>query len=260
MPSLRTGLVSVTFRPLKPAEIIDLTRQAGLQCIEWGGDAHVPPGEPGLAGEVAAQTRAAGLEVASYGSYLMLGLGQDFRPVLETAIALRAPVIRLWAGKTSSADVPPEARAAMAAELHRHAAAAAAYGIVLSLEHHEGTLADNAVTAASLIDAAGPPAVRTHWQPLTGHDEAWQFASFQRLRPRVALLHVFARNPSTKAWLPLSEGRQFWEKLLGDARSAPLAPSALIEFVKDGTPERFLQDAQVLRDMIGGATCPYDAQ
>ena len=247
---MKTGVVSVTFRPLKPAEIIALTKQAGLQSIEWGGDVHVPPGETGLAREVAAQTRSAGLEVAGYGSYFMLGSGGEFGPVIETAIALQAPVIRLWAGKIASADILPEARAAMAAELHGCAVAAAGRGITLSLEHHQGTAADHAGSAANLIDAAGLPAVRTHWQPLTQHDDTWQFRSFERLRDHVLHLHVFWRNASTNAWLPLSEGRSFWEKLLAEARTAPHAGAALIEFVKDGTPEQFLADAQVLRKMV----------
>ena len=40
-----TGLLSVTFRNLPFEQIIDLTVQAGLDGIEWGGDVHVPPGE-----------------------------------------------------------------------------------------------------------------------------------------------------------------------------------------------------------------------
>ena len=250
MKTLQTGLVSVTFRPLPPAAVIDLTRQAGLQAIEWGGDVHVAPGELALAREVGAQTRAAGLAVASYGSYLMLGRGEAFGPVLATAVALQAPSIRLWAGKISSADISAMGRAAMVEELHRAAVAAAAHGVVLSLEHHEGTVADNPESAANLIEAAGLPAVRTHWQPLVAPDEAGQFRSFQRLREHVLHLHVFWRDAATNAWLPLSEGRSFWGKLFREARAAPHVQTALIEFVKDGKPEQLLADALVLREMM----------
>ena len=31
------GLVSITFRPLSPREIVDLVAEAGLKAIEWGG-------------------------------------------------------------------------------------------------------------------------------------------------------------------------------------------------------------------------------
>ena len=40
-----TGLTSVTFRKLDPLQVIQLTKSAGLQSIEWGGDIHVPAGD-----------------------------------------------------------------------------------------------------------------------------------------------------------------------------------------------------------------------
>ena len=62
---ISSGLVSVTFRKLSPAEIVDLVRQAGLNCIEWGGDIHVPHGDCVRAREVRQRTLAAGLTVAA---------------------------------------------------------------------------------------------------------------------------------------------------------------------------------------------------
>jgi len=63
---MKTGLVSVSFRQLAPAAIIDLCLQTGLSSIEWGGDIHVPHGEESTASEVGAMTRSAGLSVAAY--------------------------------------------------------------------------------------------------------------------------------------------------------------------------------------------------
>jgi hypothetical protein len=39
------GLVSVTFRKLAPAAIVELAVKAQLRSIEWGGDVHVPHGD-----------------------------------------------------------------------------------------------------------------------------------------------------------------------------------------------------------------------
>ena len=64
-----TGLLSVTFRSLPFERIIDLTVQAGLDGIEWGGDVHVPPGELKLAERIGQAARGAGLVNFSYGSY-----------------------------------------------------------------------------------------------------------------------------------------------------------------------------------------------
>src|SRR5690625_849857 len=48
-PMLRPGICSVTYRDLPPEEIVPLAAEAGLECIEWGGDVHVAPGVPDLA-------------------------------------------------------------------------------------------------------------------------------------------------------------------------------------------------------------------
>src|SRR4051812_19353813 len=98
---IHTGLASVTFRALSPDEIIRLARTAGLQGIEWGGDVHVPPGDLRRARDVHRKTLQAGMHVTSYGSYYTSGSASQpdnvlFEAVLETALALHAPVIRVW--------------------------------------------------------------------------------------------------------------------------------------------------------------------
>src|SRR4051812_49693737 len=111
MNQLRTGLVSVTFRALGPQQVVELVRQANLDAIEWGGDIHVPHGDTARAREVRTMTLDAGLAVAAYGSYYRAAVsdadGLPFARVLETAVALEAPTIRVWAGNKASADSSP---------------------------------------------------------------------------------------------------------------------------------------------------------
>ena len=45
MNSYRLGLVSVSFRPHTPEDILKAMQCAGLNYIEWGGDVHVPHGD-----------------------------------------------------------------------------------------------------------------------------------------------------------------------------------------------------------------------
>ena len=40
------GLCSVTMRQLGVEEVAKLAAESGLRAIEWGGDIHVPPGDP----------------------------------------------------------------------------------------------------------------------------------------------------------------------------------------------------------------------
>src|SRR4051812_33893599 len=106
------GLVSVTFRQLSPPQIVDLAHKAQLQTIEWGADIHVPAGDLVRAREVRGMTVDAGLSITSYGSYFRAGEDDpaDFSPVLESAQALGALSIRIWAGRRGSANAVAEYR------------------------------------------------------------------------------------------------------------------------------------------------------
>ncbi len=101
---IRPGLVSITFRKLTPQDVVQLAARAGLEGIEWGGDIHVPHGDVAIARQTGKITRDAGLEVAAYGSYYRLGTddGPLFPAVLDSAVALGADKIRVWAGNASA--------------------------------------------------------------------------------------------------------------------------------------------------------------
>src|SRR5699024_8931423 len=91
-------LTSVTFRRMKPEEILRVAARAGIEGIEWGGDVHVPAGDLAAARRVRALCEDAGIPALSLGSYFFLNAGMDFRPVLETALALGVRDVRIWAG------------------------------------------------------------------------------------------------------------------------------------------------------------------
>ena len=112
---IHCGLVSVSFRSLPCTEIVRIAKSSGLAGIEWGGDIHVPAGDLAAAEAAAELTAQAGLSVCAYGSYYRAGTdGADFhaafQKVLDTAVHLGAPVIRIWAGNTGSAQTTPEKR------------------------------------------------------------------------------------------------------------------------------------------------------
>lgn len=56
------GLCSVSFRALSPEQIVQLAQSAGLSCIEWGADVHVPPGDFQNAERIARLIRHFGLD------------------------------------------------------------------------------------------------------------------------------------------------------------------------------------------------------
>ena len=248
MPVL--GLVSVTYRKLSPAEIVARAVEAGLSCIEWGSDIHVPQTDPANARLVGEMTREAGLTVSSYGSYYRLGTGQDFIPYLEAACVLGAPVIRIWAGTRGSEQTDDATRAAWAAEAKTVCRMAAERGITVAFEYHHGTLTDTADSAVALVKAIDEPNCRLYWQPEFAKSQELLLADLDKVAPWVDLCHVFTWNPDHSR-RPLIDGTEVWREYLTripDWSEKPL----LLEFVPGDAPDLLAREAEALRNIVSG--------
>ncbi len=148
---IKGGLASVTFRHLSPERIVSLVSEGGLSAIEWGGDVHVPHGDLETARDVGRRTRNAGLEVASYGSYYNAGQNEEaeltFTSVLETALALEAPLIRVWAGSRSPKDADAHYREMVAEDTRRISEQASEADIRIAYEYHSNSLTETPESA-----------------------------------------------------------------------------------------------------------------
>ena len=253
------GLVSVTFRALSPGEIVDLVAQAGLRGIEWGGDVHVPHGDVACAREVYQRTVDAGLTVCSYGSYYRAGTGEPpaFEAVIESALALHAPLVRVWAGRRGAADADEAYRQAVTEDSQRVLGLAQQAGLGVAYEFHENTLTDTNASALRLLREVGGAkpdldpvsGLSTYWQPSLNMDEPTRLEGLRAVLPWLSHVHVPHRRGRTR--MPLADGADLWPPRLEAVRSSGRDHYALIEFVQDDAPEVFLQDAATLLEWIG---------
>ena len=246
MPTL--GLVSITFRQLTPAQIIPLVKEAGLTAIEWGSDVHVPQTDLENARRVGEMTREAGLTVSSYGSYYRLGTGQDFRPYLDAAEALGAPVIRIWAGTKNADQVDWIAFLGMVDEAKTAARMAAERGITIAFEYHHGTLTDNGRSALSLVRAVNEPNCRLYWQPEFAKSPSLILSDLEMVAPYVDICHVFTWNPDHSR-RPLACGTGEWISYLTRVLAWGDKP-LLLEFVPDDDPSVLAREADALREIV----------
>jgi sugar phosphate isomerase/epimerase len=244
---IRPGLCSVTLRALTVDEVARLAGACGLEAVEWGADVHVPPGDTGALARARAAARAAGVANASYGSYLFATgvVGADvWRPVLDTAAALGAPNVRVWApfGDGSRPEGYVEALRACAAD-------ADGRDLTLSLEFHGGTATATVAGVQALLDEVGAPNLRTYWQPpywrgpTTPERDAGEVTA---LGAHLLHLHVYEwAGPENRR--PLAEGAGRWRAVLDAARRLDGDRVALLEFVPGDEAEALRRDAATLR-------------
>ncbi|MDA1193283.1 MAG: TIM barrel protein [Candidatus Poribacteria bacterium] len=250
------GLVSITFRQLAPLEIVELVATSGLSAIEWGGDVHAPHGDLDTATTVRAMTEDAGLTVSAYGSYYRVGEseqeGLDFRRVLDSANALGAPVIRVWAGRQGSAEADPKYRRRIVGDSRRIADQAESVDIRIAFEYHGNTLTDTNESAQQLLEDVDHANINTFWQPPNDQDDNNCADGLRAVLPRLESLHVFhwARMDGKNERRPLSEGIDRWTRFFDLARHSDRDHHAMIEFVRNDDPQQFLADARALSTLL----------
>lgn len=253
------GLVSVTFRGLDAGSVLRLCGQHGLRAVEWGGDVHVPAGDVEHAGRVRDLTAAAGVAVSTYGSYLRCGEAgsEQVQAVVATASAVGAAAIRVWAGTRGSSDATSEDRRAVADGVVAAARSAAARGLSLVLEHHDGTLTDRTGSALTLLEqaaAAGAPpgSVALSWQPQVGLDDDAALATLDAHLPHLGTVHVFSWDTEGRR-LPLAARSDLWAEVFSRVAGTGRTHPVLLEFVRDDDPGALAEDAAVLHELVGSA-------
>lgn len=251
-PMIRTGLCSVTFRQLTAEQLVPLAADAGLEVIEWGGDVHVPPGDPDRAAEVARLTADAGLAVCSYGSYFRADADEALTPILDSAQALGVDRIRIWAGRTDSGDASPAEYSQVVARLREAADEASDRGIALALEFHRGTLADTPTATLRLL--ADVPLLSTYWQPSVGAADDIALAEYDAVAAHTSAVHVFSWWPDAER-RRLEERGDLWRRLFTAAFAQPSPPrDALLEFVPGDDPALLASEAATLRAWVSAAS------
>ncbi|MBM3663187.1 MAG: TIM barrel protein [Actinobacteria bacterium] len=248
------GLCSVTFRQLDPATVVDCAAAAGIESLEWGGDVHVPEGDVRAARVAATLSADAGLNVASYGSYLFLDehLERRLGAVLDTTCALGAPALRVWAPPVGDARSDHE-WAPLVDAARRTVDAAAGVGVSVYVEFHGGTataVATDVVRLLADVEGLFTGWQVPYWSPQSRSAELTDLASFG---DRLLHVDVYVWTDDGER-LELGTAEEAWSERLraaagvtGVARSAGLVPAALLEFIPDDDPSALEAEVAALR-------------
>lgn len=247
---MKSSLTSITFRPKSIEEIVTLVKKAELDAIEWGGDVHVAPGDQEAAKKAYTLCKENGIAISAYGSYFRAKPEEDFAPVLENALIMQAPVIRVWAGAGfgKSENCTEDDRKRFTEKLENAALAAKSHGITVATEFHCSTLTDTLSSTVQLLKDA--PDLRTYWQPRThpAQSVAEDLSDVQTLAEKIINIHVFHWVGDLRK--PLSEAFEPWQQYMKAVRQSTNAEYAAIEFVANDSDTQFLEDAATLRRLI----------
>jgi len=253
---MKTGLVSITFREHSLEGLVVLVTDVGLSGVEWGGDVHAPHGDLATASRAKRLCEESGLEISAYGSYYRfddcleegVGDGPEFEAVLDTAEAMGAPSIRVWAGRRASADVGEINFQRIVSRSREIGELASERGIRIDYEYHDNSLTDTHEATERLLDAVDHPNVRTLWQTPLQVGHAYRLEGITRLANRISNVHCnyFAENGWPDA-LELSEGADEWGEYLQVLLDSAADRWISIEHVKAGSVEQFKRDVATLQ-------------
>lgn len=248
---MKSSLTSITFRKKGLEEIVALAKKAELDAIEWGGDVHVAPGDKEAAKKALALCRENGLNISAYGSYFYATDTEDFAPVLENALILETPIIRVWAGKGfgPSENYPADARKRFTEKLAQAAFDAKQRGLTVATEFHGSSLTDNITSAMQLF--ADAPDLKSYWQPRTHPKQTIEenLSDIATLGDKLINVHCFNWQDGGVR-RPLAEATEEWLRYFRAVKEHGNAGYAAIEFVMDNTDVQFYADAETLKALL----------
>jgi sugar phosphate isomerase/epimerase len=247
---MQIGLVTATFRALDRGAIVALAQRGRINAIDWSGDVHVPPDQPAAAAEARRMCDDAGLAIGIYGSYYAFGDGPaGFSAVLDAALALGAPAVRVWAGRAGAGRMDAATRGRVIDDARAAVARAAAAGARVLTEWHGNSLTESLASGRQFFADVGDSRLGTLWQPTLGSELGDRLTEIRALQGRLAAVHVFSWDLPGITRLPLEAHADRWPACLAAAKAAG-ARQASLEFVRDDDPEQFLRDAAALRHWL----------
>ncbi len=248
MATDRLGLVSVSFRPNAPEEIISAAKRAGLTCVEWGSDVHAPADDPARLKQIAAMDWDAGLACCSYGTYFRLGVTPlaELDRYFRGAEILGTDVLRLWCGEKSGADMADDERKKLIEDCQKAAELAERAGMTVCLERHKKTFTQRNEDALELMRLVDSPRFRMYWQPFQWQTAEENLVGAKLLAPFTERIHVF--NWRGKERFPLSRATADWQAYL---REFAAPKTLLLEFMPCDTIAELPEEAAALRVIAG---------
>lgn len=241
------GLVSVSFRPLSPAEIVSLCTENGLSYIEWGSDVHAPHDNLERLKEIADLQAANNIRCSSYGTYFKLGETpiQELPRYISAAKILGTQVLRIWCGNKDYELLTDTQRAVILDEAKTAARIAEESGVTLCMECHNNTFTNCLDGALTLMKKVDSPAFRMFWQPNQYRSDEENLEYAEAIAKYTVNVHVFEWKGQNR--YSLENGIELWKKYLSYFKGDEIL---LLEFMPDDSPLSLPREVKALKEIV----------
>ncbi len=244
------GFTSTTYRPIKDLDrIIEIAKECGAECIEWGGDIHVKSVE--VAKIVKEKCELAGIAISSYASYYRIGSQktQEWDTVCKIASAMGAKFVRVWLGTKGSDKTSAELYQKLVADGKAISAVAKGYGLTVASECHRNTYNDTTATSLQYIADVGCENYKTYYQSVY-RDEAVDTEKLIALLPHSVAVHVSFSEQHKEQRGRWKKDYNFAERLLDIVREMEYNGIVLLEYTKGHKPKNGIADLKKIRTIL----------
>ena len=173
---------------------------------------------------------------------------EDFKGVIDCALALGTKIIRVWAGSKELCTVTDEYRAKIIADTQAICDMAKPYGLTVAYEYHGWTLTETLESALKAYEEVGRENMKLYWQPSIFIPCAENVEALTKVMPYCCNLHMFHWNDQYER-KTLVEGEADVKAYLDLAKTNPQISGVMLEFIKDDSIEQMKADAAILNKL-----------
>lgn len=187
---MKFGFTTTTFRNIKNVEkIVKIASEAGVDCIEWGGDVHVRDIE--TAHKVKALCDEAGIDICSYGSYYRVGSfdKKEWDKICKISSALGADAVRVWLGKADSEKTDKKTYENLVSDAKFMCSVAKEYDLFVCPECHDKTYNNNTDAFLKIHNDINCDNFRTYFQSRY-KKKAYDLDRLERTAPFIQSVHI----------------------------------------------------------------------
>lgn len=250
---MKTGFTTTTFRQIKDVEkIVLLAKEAGADCIEWGGDIHVK--DIAAAKKVKVLCDKHNIEISSYGSYYKAGSKNEseWKKICEISSAMGAKSIRIWLGKKDSEKTDKKTYRDILEDIKNMCAVAEKYSLNVCPECHDNTFNNNTDAFLRIQKDAGCDNFRTYFQSRY-KKLTYDLDRIERTLPFIESVHI-SFSEQRREQFPKHDPT-YIDTLLNKLLEVGFDGNILLEYTyiwgRYGIPSCMIKDIKKIKEKVG---------